>query len=108
MLVVKEALFHASSWQRGAQFPFLFSDIIGIILYPMLIPLEVIRLYLGHRGNLGESSPSLTSFLIASGLFEFPLLLIVMLRSSMVAFEAIANSLLMVFLLSAFLRAERR
>eukprot|EP00045_Choanoeca_perplexa_P000209 m.13362 g.13362 ORF g.13362 m.13362 type:complete len:216 (-) comp10146_c0_seq7:167-814(-) len=85
---------------KEAEFPFIFSDFIGLILYSMLLPLEAIRLYLGHRGNLNESSPSLTSFLIASGLFEMPLLLIVMLRNSSLAFEAIANSILMVFLLS--------
>jgi hypothetical protein len=84
------------------QFPFVFTDIIGLIIYTMLIPLEIVRLYLGHRGNLSESSPSLTSFIIASGIFELPLLLIAMLRSSMVAFEAIANSVLLIFLLSAY------
>eukprot|EP00730_Choanoeca_flexa_P004032 TRINITY_DN11581_c0_g1_i10.p2 TRINITY_DN11581_c0_g1~~TRINITY_DN11581_c0_g1_i10.p2 ORF type:complete len:189 (+),score=10.25 TRINITY_DN11581_c0_g1_i10:1079-1645(+) len=82
------------------KFPFVFSDIIGLIIYPMLVVLESLRLYMGQRGNLAESTSAITGFVIASGLFELPLLIIVMLRAGMNAFEAIVNAMLGVFLIA--------
>jgi hypothetical protein len=81
------------------QFPFVFTDIIGLAVYCLVIPLEFVRLLLGYRGNLLESAPALTSFLIASVFFELPLLVIAFLRNGLVVFELCANLVLAAFLL---------
>ncbi|XP_049281921.1 transmembrane protein 17-like isoform X2 [Anopheles funestus] len=47
--------------------------ILSILSLVVAIPLEVIRLYLGHTGNLMSAIPSFAGFLILSLLIQLPL-----------------------------------
>ncbi|EDQ92571.1 uncharacterized protein MONBRDRAFT_5230 [Monosiga brevicollis MX1] len=88
---------HVRLAAHEAQDPVFFTSIVGVVLYALVIPIEMIRLYLGYRGNLSESVIALTSFLIASAVFEFPLLIFILLRNEVVPFEMASDVVLLIF-----------